>query len=353
MYSNRSLCNLQINLATDAYSDATSSTCYDPTYLKGFWRLGQACVKLKRNGEALVAYESALELEVTNKALKKEVEKVKNLVAVEEMEMKKKIEQGVDVENKESTKVIKKSALNNAQSKSSSSTVKHRGKEKVTENNANFSKSDHVRGYKIVDGKKTSFFHHEQTEEEKRLIGDIAPKKIDSANVEDNLSTNGKGTSVWNKAGTWEEKDCTKWALSSIKEKLMETKYSLPSSSPDPNATVRVVDVSKLDPAPKGSAHASVATVRGKKRYIYEFSICIHWEMKFSNDKTCTGTLTFPDVDGTHEIGQGYDVSAFILSSQAPTGTKCILERFVRDDGLRGALEKKLDEWVELFRKTY
>jgi hypothetical protein len=35
--------------------------------------------------------------------------------------------------------------------------------------------------YKVVNGKKTSYFHHEMTEEEKRLIGDITPQRIDLA----------------------------------------------------------------------------------------------------------------------------------------------------------------------------
>eukprot|EP01083_Nonionella_stella_P257648 881685_1 len=98
---------------------------------------------------------------------------------------------------------------------STSSTTKE---EKKEISSGPFSKSDHVRGYKIVNGKKTSFFHHEQTEEEKRLIGDITPKRLDTTTTNStNLSQqnhgparintagakNGKGTSVWNSAGTW------------------------------------------------------------------------------------------------------------------------------------------------------
>ena len=45
-----------------------------------------------------------------------------------------------------------------------------------------FTKSDHVKGYKVVNGKKTSYFHRELTEEEKNMIGDIAPKRLDDSN---------------------------------------------------------------------------------------------------------------------------------------------------------------------------
>lgn len=41
--------------------------------------------------------------------------------------------------------------------------------------------TDKVRGYKLTsDGRKTSFFNNELTDEAKALIGDIAPKPINA-----------------------------------------------------------------------------------------------------------------------------------------------------------------------------
>eukprot|EP00559_Dactyliosolen_fragilissimus_P005144 CAMPEP_0184858066 /NCGR_PEP_ID=MMETSP0580-20130426/3175_1 /TAXON_ID=1118495 /ORGANISM="Dactyliosolen fragilissimus" /LENGTH=428 /DNA_ID=CAMNT_0027353987 /DNA_START=18 /DNA_END=1301 /DNA_ORIENTATION=- len=351
LYSNRSLCNLQMNKSSEARDDATSATCYDATYVKGFWRLGQACTALDSPDEALVAYDSALELDSSNKALKKECVKVRDLVKKKEEE-KKRIQAEEEKDN-----AVKKDAMKKAvtlEKKSSSSSKQDEKKVEESSDKAavdnDFSTSDHVRGYKIVGGKKTSFFHHEQTEEEKRLIGDITPKRIETAtnNPGETSNTNSseiKGVSAWNKAGTWEERNLTPWAIETLTGRLMECSYTLPPSSPDPNAQIKVMKVSKLDPAPKGSAHASVATVRGKKRYIYEFTICIHWEAMLTNGSVCKGNMTFLDIDGTHEIGDGYDISNYQVDNDTPPDSRYLLERFVRDDGLRGVLEKCIDNW--------
>jgi hypothetical protein len=57
-----------------------------------------------------------------------------------------------------------------------------------------------MRGYKVVNGKKTSYFHHEMTEEEKALIGDITPQRIDpeaqAAAVAPTVAV--EGMSQWN-----------------------------------------------------------------------------------------------------------------------------------------------------------
>merc|ERR1711923_617888 len=112
------------------------------------------------------------------------------------------------------------------------------------------------------------------------------PKRIDltqSPNEQTGptkVETN-KGTSAWNKAGTWEEKDVTDWAIQSLKDTVQKCKYDLPDGSPDPKAHVQVTKITKLlsSKVSGGTCHASVATVRGKKRYIFEFTICVHWEM--------------------------------------------------------------------------
>ena len=86
LFSNRSLCNLQMNIPSESYDDALSATCHDESYVKGFWRLGQASMALKRTEEALIAYEKALSLDEENKALKKECQKVKKQLEVEKKE---------------------------------------------------------------------------------------------------------------------------------------------------------------------------------------------------------------------------------------------------------------------------
>ena len=57
------------------------------------------------------------------------------------------------------------------------------------------------------NGKKTSYFHNELSEEAKQLIGDIAPKKLDPATAAPATTTTSGDKSSWNHAGTWEERD--------------------------------------------------------------------------------------------------------------------------------------------------
>jgi hypothetical protein len=353
LHSNRALCLLQMNNAADSYDDATSATCSDPTYVKGFWRLGQACMALSKTQEAIDSFKAALTLDENNKALKKELLKAERQLVkdIEEAARKEKEEEENADKPPPPAPVVKKTSTVSASATPSASDKSVAAKSKK----GDFSKSDHVRGYKVVDGKKTSFFHHEQTEEEKRLIGDITPKLLDPAQIPTSNTTQDKDVSVWNKAGTWEEKDVTKWALESIKNKVMEASYTLPEGSPDPNACVKVVDVSKLVSSKKagGSAHASVAKVRGKKKYIFEFTVCVHWEITIGSGDICKGKMTFFDVDGTHEIGEGYDVTDYVVDAGAPADASHLLRRFVKDSGLRSAVEGKLDEWIGLFQETY
>jgi tetratricopeptide (TPR) repeat protein len=353
LHSNRALCLLQMNNAADSYDDATSATCSDPTYVKGFWRLGQACMALSKTQEAIDSFKAALTLDENNKALKKELLKAERQLVkdIEEAARKEKEEEENADKPPPPAPVVKKTSTVSASATPSASDKSVAAKSEK----GDFSKSDHVRGYKVVDGKKTSFFHHEQTEEEKRLIGDITPKLLDPAQIPTSNTTQDKDVSVWNKAGTWEEKDVTKWALESIKNKVMEASYTLPEGSPDPNACVKVVDVSKLVSSKKagGSAHASVAKVRGKKKYIFEFTVCVHWEITIGSGDICKGKMTFFDVDGTHEIGEGYDVTDYVVDAGAPADASHLLRRFVKDSGLRSAVEGKLDEWIGLFQETY
>ena len=61
--------------------------------------------------------------------------------------------------------------------------------------------------------------------------------------------------------------------------------------------------------------------------------------MTLGTGDTCKGKLTFYDVDGTHEIGEGYDVSEYTLEDGAPSDTRHLLERFVKNGGLRTEVE--------------
>lgn len=361
LYSNRSLVLLQMGKVSEALESADAACENDPSYVKAHWRRGQACNACGNTADALTSFERALGLEPANKALKREVE-----AAREKKEQEEKLllaARGADESNVDAGKVkeplktvtpVKQVAAKTArakkQSPSSNSTSNH-----VTMDCESdlFTKSDHVRGYKIrSDGKKTSYFDREISEETKQLIGDIAPKKIDlDAPIEDNAPkpvTVTEGASAWNVAGTWEERDISSWATETLEAALLTCEYVLPDGSPSPGAHA-VVSKCKVE------GHASYATVRGKKRYIYEFEINVNWVMTLGDDhkQTCHGKMTFPDVDGTVELGDGYDIVDYHVDGSSSAGTGPLLDRFIRDGGLRESIHNTIDDWVRLFRATY
>ena len=226
-----------------------------------------------------------------------------------------------------------------------------------------FTKSDNVRGYKIVNGKKTSYFHNELSEEAKNLIGDIAPKKLEGLETAmASTASNGppNGASAWNKAGTWEEKDLTQWAKTTLQEHIEQATYVLPDSSPAPGAEVTVTKVTTID------GHASCALARGKKRYIYEFMVKLEWRLQGKNPEStsssssavgggldCTGSLAFPDIDGTIELGEGYEMHQFVVDAVSDNSLRPLIERFVQRGGFHESLNNAIDDWVRRFKSEY
>ena len=71
-----------------------------------------------------------------------------------------------------------------------------------------------MKGYKkTADGRTTTYFNNDLSEEAKALIGDIAPKKLEppaAAAVPGAEAVGGNAASAWNKAGTWESRDMTR-----------------------------------------------------------------------------------------------------------------------------------------------
>ncbi|CAN6806637.1 unnamed protein product [Brassica oleracea] len=93
--------------------------------------------------------------------------------------------------------------------------------------------------------------------------------------------------SLWNQAGTWEEKNLTKWATDRLKE-LLRSVGSLQFSS----GKAEIVDVNRC------VGDAFLVTVRNKKRvgYTYELSLKVQGEWSFEEDmKKVKGSLDIPE----------------------------------------------------------
>ena len=361
-YTNLSLVERSMGKMEEARVAAESATQEDEKYVKSWWQLAKALMALHRPEEALEAFSKAKVLDPTNKALIKELQKVKKQIE-EEAALMKDVDADADTaKDSTTTSSVPTTTTKVVSTKKSSETSKSKNSnnKKTDAENENdddsklFTKSEPIRGYKVVNGKKTSYFHNELDEKSKALIGDIAPKKIENPttttgeNNSNNMSTNTPGTSVWNNAGTWEEKDVSKWAKDALTKLILQTSYTLPSSSPAPSAVATVTKVSKLD------GHASVVVVRGKTRFIYEFSSKLEWQLKKDDDDLdCKGTFTIPDIDGTIATGEGYEIHDFSIDSVSNNSAKPIIDRFVHRGGFSEALNEKIDDWVRLFREEY
>lgn len=155
-----------------------------------------------------------------------------------------------------------------------------------------------LRGYKkTADGRVTSYFTREQSDHEKSLIGDIAPKRLESDCASNPVSSSstaevGKGnTSVWNQAGTtWEEKNTTDWCRERLEARIKET-------------TAKVGDlVASVKGVENMTGEASVAIASGKKRYIFDFHCKVKFEIRDpdTDDIVASGSLKLPDICSTH-----------------------------------------------------
>jgi tetratricopeptide (TPR) repeat protein len=75
-HSNRCACYLYLNKLGEAYDDAEACTKYSPCWAKGFSRLGNCLVRMRRSAEAVRAFERCLELEPHNEEYKKALENI-------------------------------------------------------------------------------------------------------------------------------------------------------------------------------------------------------------------------------------------------------------------------------------
>ena len=177
--ANLSLVHAKMHHHDQAVATAETATRQDPHYVKAWWRLGQACAALQKYERAVQALETAVGMEPDNKALKKELDKNQKALVeqkLQEQERQQKENATTTSNSTKTTTTTTTSVVVEEKTPKSAATTVHADDD---DERGIFSKSDQVRGYKIVNGKKTSYFHNELSEDAAKLIGDIAPKKLE------------------------------------------------------------------------------------------------------------------------------------------------------------------------------
>mmetsp|Transcript_18822 Transcript_18822/g.31517 ORF Transcript_18822/g.31517 Transcript_18822/m.31517 type:complete len:204 (+) Transcript_18822:203-814(+) len=134
------------------------------------------------------------------------------------------------------------------------------------------------------------YFHRKLSEQDEKLIGDITPKQIDPSTAGSTTtpeSTKVSSGSAWNTANTWEERDCTAWAITRIPTLFAEEQLLAVPANCAYTVTLRG--------ASDTEGNAQIAHIRGTARFIYELS----FELAFSVDGGATpyeGKVAVSDV---------------------------------------------------------
>jgi hypothetical protein len=194
------------------------------------------------------------------------------------------------------------------------------------------------------------YFKRDQSEDVKQLIGDIAPKPVAESSgpvpipmqvdeQEDAKSKKKIDVSAWNYAGTFEERDMSGWSRDRLKELCLQVRVTNGGlDESDPTALLNAfksVDLTAISPentsgaenlaalsarlarvqgnvtkAKKVEGDAHIAVVRGTKRYLFDFSIDLEFEVivedpvgaqegEDAKPRKFSGTLCFHELSNT------------------------------------------------------
>jgi hypothetical protein len=369
VHANLSLCYGKIHNWDRAMQHAQTSTEIDPSYTKAWYRLAQAQAQFNDHqhiASAIEAMQTAIRLEPNNAALVKELQKLQQQTSATTTTTAKNNNTRTTTTSA-SVPARTKTSLHISKTTPSQSVLKqdNENKEEQDEDTL-FKPSEPVRGYKIVNGKKTSYFHHELSEETKQLIGDIAPKKLDVTTTIDtstDTSTTTTSThSAWNQAQTWEEKDCTEWAKRTFIETVLALQPDNHDTSHNPLWSVTSVQV-------EPTSHASIVTSRGKKRYLYEFTnVQITWKYQTNDnddDEIVVGTLIIMEIDGnsTEDDMDDLDITNLNITEwkqmnmEDNDNNEQERRRFILDQCReyfgKHHIPKARQTWVQLFHEMY
>ena len=294
LHANRSMCHCTMGSSEPAVSDAEKATELDPSYAKGFYRLGSALFLAGKYAEAKEGLEKGLNLVPNDKDM------TAKLKAVEDA-MKK---------NGSNCKAPQtKSNANTVTSTSSSNSLSEQRSNKPVTSKKLQKPNDVVdedgedlrglRGYKKTsDGRTTSYFNNELDEKTKSLIGDITPKAISAADA-NNSSVMQNGGSAWNTAGTFESRNVTPWAKERMKELLSNAEFEGGA------CIVSVVNVKDIN------GDAEITMNRGKRKFLCDFDATIEWKLVSDGTKQGTGSMVIRDINSEKE----YDYQVTVDSS--------------------------------------
>lgn len=322
LYSNRAMVRLNLNKVEGALEDAKKCLELDPKFVKAYYRKAQALVRLNMWDEAIATAQAGAVLEPDNKVFPELIEKAQQ-------------DKQKDVDDKER---LKRDAQDVRVELHNASTARVAPKK---ETNGKAPEDGSMRGYKkTADGKTTSYFHTEISEEAKKLIeqqGSGKPKKLEGEVREDEVAV--PGSSKWNKAGTYEEKGMTKWVEERLKTVLTGLSFEIPTGAGGSIHTT-AVDGFKGD--------ASISISRGKRRHILDMSFDVSYEAKVG-DIGGKGRLSLSEVTSSIEDEPEVKVE---INMETPPAVREVLDAFVKPSGqgLRPLVLAEIRKLIEEYK---
>ena len=338
LHGNISMCYVSMNKTDDAIHHANESIKNDPQYVKAYYRKAQAYISQKQFHQAKEALLEGLNIKPDDKEIRQQLDKV-------QMEIVKSGDHVTDT-NENKTAVFKTTTTSTTapstaptQTTTTQTTTTTTTSTTVTNNNtttSSISVEDTeneaiLRGYKIVDGKKTTFFNHQLDDKTKELIGDIAPKRIDPTAIQ-TTSSNG---SVWNSAGTFESVGYTSWAKETLDKILRDINMTIDDGS------IAIKEVKEI------TGDAEIASNRGKRKHIYDMSVKLVYVISLSDKSNFEGEIKIDDItaDREYEFCFSHDQGSPKYSGEIG---KIILTKI--KDGLKMKIIEKLVNFDENFK---
>lgn len=330
LYANRSMCHCTIGSGESAVKDAEKATELDPSYPKGYYRLGSAHFKAGNYVEAKASLEKGLGLVPDDKDM------TAKLRAVDDI-MKNSSNNGKTSHRKASSDSTTKTSSSPSLSTQRSSKPVASEKSRKTEDNDEDDGEDlkGLRGYKKTsDGRTTSYFNNEMDEKTKSLIGDITPKTIAAA-AANTSTTTVNGGSAWNTAGTFESKNVTPWAKERIEELLGGVEFECGACS------VSVLSVKDV------TGDAEVTMNRGKRKFLCDFDVTVEWKIVSNGGaKEGKGSMVIRDINAEKE----YDYQVTVDSTNCKE-VALDVNAYVKSgsSGLQRAIYAGLDTFFKEF----
>jgi len=323
LYSNRSMVRLNLNKVEESLEDAKKCLVIDPTFVKAYHRKAQALTRLSEWDEAIAAAEAGMKLEPTNKAFEEIIEKA-NQDKAKDQEDKAKLKrdaQDVRVE------------LHNASTSRQNNPAKKEKKEGEDD------ESGGMRGYKTTsDGKTTSYFHTEISEEAKKLIAEQGfgkPQKLE-APTEDKEAKG--GGSSWNQAGTYEEKGQMNWVKRELPQALKGISFDLPQGGK--TVVTGVVDI---------AGDASITVARGKRKHLLDLTFSVEYDIK-AGDDTGRGKLLYKEVTANDDDDMEVETE---VNNETAGSLKGLIDAFVKTSstGLQPMVTQAVKKLIAQFKQ--